>query len=486
VLLAAALAATFVVYRRVLDNFFWADDIVFLYEARNGTALEFLLTPWGGHLSWTRNLVFLALERLAGPRPEPFFALALATHLLNVALCFATVRAFTGSAFLGFVWATLWGTSPRNAATLTWFAVYGQMMVGTIMLALLWRAAVLASRGTAPTALDAGGAVALCAVASGCFGVGLGLGLTVPVSALLLFPRMPWNVRWTFLALLVVLPALYVLGQWLNTFAGSRELAPDTASVLAGVPDALRLTALLLGTGLAGLLAGFTAPGAVPAPVALAALGGLGALLALALATADDTHRRRLLATALLPAAIYGIIAMGRAPLADVFGGVPRVAATPRYHYTGPLALTVLLALSCAQARRWPRLAGAAGPALAVLVLSVDGFAWARGQWRYDIHASVRRRTSAMLAEVAEAAAAAPPGTTVVVPNVTFPGVGPMYAFVPTVFPRLAGLFIAFHDADSVAGRPVRFAESDAEVYAQLTADADKRIARLLVPAPPP
>src|SRR5262245_44045563 len=95
-LLAGTLAATLVVYAAVRRAFFWADDILFLYDLHNGTALEFLVTPYGGHLSWFRNLVFLTLERLAGPRPGPFFRLMLATHLVNTMLVFATVRAWTG------------------------------------------------------------------------------------------------------------------------------------------------------------------------------------------------------------------------------------------------------------------------------------------------------------------------------------------------------------------------------------------------------
>lgn len=89
-----------------------------------------------------------------------------------------------------------------------------------------------------------------------------------------------------------------------------------------------------------------------------------------------------------------------------------------------------------------------------------------------------------MLAKVDAAAANVPPGTPVIVANEPFGGVGPVFVKTPVVFPRLAGLFIAFRSEDTVAGRPVRFAESDAAVVAQLTANPDKRIAHLLVPAP--
>jgi len=117
----------------------------------------------------------------------------------------------------------------------------------------------------------------------------------------------------------------------------------------------------------------------------------------------------------------------------------------------------VLAALLCVEARHRLRLPAAAGPALAALVLAIDALAWARSEWRLDTHAWVARRTRAVLAQIAKAAAAAPPGTPVVVPNVRFPGVGPVYMLALDLFPpRSAGVFIAFHAGDTVAGRSRR------------------------------
>lgn len=292
------LAATLVVYGGVIWCFFWADDIVYLYDARNGEPLEFLLTPYGGHLSWVRNLLFLVLERLVGPRPEPFFFVVLATRLVNVALFFAVVRTWTGSALLAVVWATLWGTSQRNAVTLSWFAGHGQMIVGTVMLILLWRAAALTVRGAELTTRDVWGAVALSVVAAGSFGIGLGMGLVVPISALLLFPRTSWCRRWGLLSLVGLLPLLYGLGLALNALVGWRSFAPGTPSTLAAATVALEVTALLIGNALAGLLAGFTLTAPISIPGATALGSGFALILAGALAVADGPSRRRLLAGA--------------------------------------------------------------------------------------------------------------------------------------------------------------------------------------------
>jgi hypothetical protein len=484
-LLALTLAATLVVYRGVLGCFFWADDIVHLYDVRNGSPLEFVLMPYGGHLNWPRNALIFLLERFAGPRPEPFFLVVLATHLVNVALCFAVVRTWTGRALLAAVWATLWGTSPRNAVTLSWFTGHGQMVVATVMLLLAWRAGVLAARGAEPTARNACETVALCAFATVSFGLGLGVGLVVPFAALLLFPQMPRARRWTLLSLLGLLPLLYLGGFALNALVGSRTLPPSEFSI-STVPTMIELIVLLLGNGLAGLLAGFKMTKPISLPVAYAAATTLAIVFIAAFAAGDGPSRRRLLAVALLPLAIYGLTGVGRASMVEFFGRPEPLAATPRYHYAGPLGLALLGALVCVEARRRLRLPALAGPVLAALVLAINASAWARSDWHVDDHAWVARRTAALLARVDAAAAAAPPGAPLVLRNERFAGVGPVFMHAPRVFPRFAALFIAFRSEDAVAGRPVRFAEADAEVYAYLTADSRKRIARLLVPAPLP
>lgn len=484
-LLAATIGATLVVYSGILGCWFWADDVVFLFDLHDGTPLQFLLTPYGGHLSWFRNLVFATIEALGGPRPEPFFAVMLATHLANVVLLFLVVRVWTGSALLAAVLATLWGTSPRNGGSVNWFACQGLMMAGTMMLAMLWRAGVLLGRGEQPTTRDAWGAVALSIVGAGSFGVGLAVGMVVPVAALLLFPAMAWRPRAIFLSLLVLLPGLYVLALALNGIVSTKVMPAASFSVVDSLPLAVGLWLLMLGNGVVGLLANFVWAQTIPLAVGIAGCIVFWGALGGALAAADGRTRLRLLAVALLPLAIYGVIALGRAPLASMVGGVEPVASTPRYHYAGPLALTVLVALVCVEARRRLRLPAMAGPALALLLLAVDGIAFARTSWKLDPHAWVGRNTKKIFDELDAAAAAAPPGAPVVVPNARFAGVGPVYMMAPLHFPRSAGVFIAFRDGDTVDGHPVKFAEPDAKVYAALTADPARRIARLLVPGEP-
>ncbi|MCW5891670.1 MAG: hypothetical protein KIT14_14130 [bacterium] len=483
-----ALGATLVVWAPVVHSCFYADDIVLLYDARNGAPLEFVLTPYGGHLYWTRNLLFLGIERIFGPDPRPFFTLSLANQLLNVALLFAVLHTWTRRPVLAGFWSTLWGTCPLNMGTLNWFATHGQMMVASLVLALLWRAAVLERRGTIPGARDAWVIVAALVVGATCYGVGVGAAMAFPVAALLLFPRMTSRTRLLVCLPILVVPLLYVVGQQLHALVSVRPTGAQVPGVrlLAYVPDQLILTGHLVAHGFAGLLTGFLAPERDFPP---ALVVGAGALLGLAvvagLAAADGPMRRRLVAVILLIGAVCGIIAVGRAHMLWFMGGTfAKVAATPRYQYLGPLFLALLAGLLCAQAAQ-RRGRAAVGLVAAVLILTIDARAWARTAWHVDTHAWAGREVAGLLQRVRDAAAAVPPGTTVVLPNKRFQSVGPVFSQTPLLFPRAAAAFIAFVDGDVVDGRPVRFAEEDPGIYAALTEQPGKRIAGLLVPATP-
>lgn len=486
--LVVALGATLVVWAPVLDCFFYADDIVLLYDARNGTPLEFVLTPYGGHLYWTRNLLFLGLERLFGPDPRPFFALSLANQLCNVALLFAVLHAWTGRPWLAGFWSALWGTCPLNMGTLNWFATHGQMMVASLVLLLLWRAAVLERRGATPGARDAWAIVGALVIGATCYGVGVGAAMAFPLGLLVLFPRMTWRTRLLVCLPIVLVPILYVGGQQLHALLSARPTGAQVPGMrlLAYVPDQLLLTGHLVAHGFAGLLAGFLAPTRDLPP---ALVGGAGVLLGVGLAVAfvaaDAPVRRRLVLVALLIVAVCGIIAVGRAHMVWFIGGsFAKVAGTPRYQYLGPLFLALLAGLACAAVARHRGLA-VAGVVAGLCLLAVDARAWRRTTWRVDTHAWAGREVATLLQSVRDAAAAVPPGTPAVLPNKRFQSVGPVFSQTPLLFPRAAGAFIAFVDGDTVDGRPIRFAEADPVVHEVLTADTGTRVAGLLVPATP-
>src|SRR5215470_16271639 len=88
-LLAAALAATAVVWHSLTQNFFFADDFLNLQMIVNARVDAYVLQPASGHLLILRNALFWLFYQAFGTRAELYFLMVLLTHLANVVLVFA-------------------------------------------------------------------------------------------------------------------------------------------------------------------------------------------------------------------------------------------------------------------------------------------------------------------------------------------------------------------------------------------------------------
>jgi hypothetical protein len=487
VLLVVPLVVTFVIYRPILRNYFYADDFILFYDLANEGPLGFALTPYGGHLQLARNVVFLVSARVFGTDPVPFYWTALLTHLANVALLFHVVRVLTESPRLASAGALLWGASPLNEGSLGWYSIYGQVMAATVLLVLLalWGRAV--ADGRSPSAHTVALSFVLAIVGSTCFGVGLGIAFVLPIVFVILFPGASLRAKLGLASLWVVIPAFYVAMHVLHGLVSTRPV--PGASPLAALHAArgvAELLAHLLAHGIGGLFLGFSAvPAQHPLLVWTLAAGFallVGAAFVRPRAAEPRRARRVLLAVTVLLLAGYGAIAAARAPMQSLFRA-PNVGALgtiARYHYVGPLCIALL---ACVAARTLssgpgaPRVRDAGVAVLGVLVLG----AWLASGRRIDHHDGVRAETTRVLETIATAAAATPAGETVYVPNRRFNGVGPLFAQIPALFPRTAGVFMVFYPTRTIDGRAVRFVEEDPSALVKLTADPRRPIAALVV-----
>src|SRR5262249_9514692 len=109
-LLGFALASTLAVHAPALRAAFARDDQLLLFDAMNMPLGEYLLDMHGGHMMPVHKLVIVTLYALFGYHARPYFALALATHLLNVALLHGGLRSATQPLLAAFG-STLWGAA---------------------------------------------------------------------------------------------------------------------------------------------------------------------------------------------------------------------------------------------------------------------------------------------------------------------------------------------------------------------------------------
>jgi hypothetical protein len=482
-LLFLALAGSTIVFWPLTRVYFFADDFAAMLDIANRGFLRFVVEPFGGHLCLARNAIFYVVYRLFGFDPRPYYWSALLTHLVNVWLFFRVARAFTGSPVLACLGATLWGTCPLLGGALGWYSVYGQVLVGTILLVVLER--VEASPAPVSTRVVAGWCALLLAGVF-CFGVGIGVALAFPLVLFLLRPAAlaERGSQVLVLSLVAIVPALYF---------GIRRLyfhfvpMPMQDAILAAValshygPIAAMLWHLI-GFGVTGIVAGFlVAPQAYPGPASRSLVASFVMAVLAGVLLGDGAARRRIGALASLAVATYALVAVGRANVYALLKVDPWVAArVPRYHYVGTIPLALLLVVLVGQAvRRQARVVS--GAVLAGWFVAASA-AFVRTGWRLEERQPVRAWVAAGMQSIDAHIAAAPVGGDVYIENQRAPFyvLGPMLG--PAEFPGLAGIFVLAHAGNVVDGRRVHFVEPDPATRARYSSPADnRRLAGLLV-----
>jgi hypothetical protein len=332
-LVPVALAAW--VYHPVTRVFFWADDFFHLGRLTGDGALPWLLTPFGGHNLLLRNLAFLGSWHAFGFHPAAWYWTALLTHLVNVWLLFRILHTVTGSAGLASVGATMWGIGPLAGGTIGWYAVFGQAMAATILLAVLDQLARVAVTGERVSLRRAGLWCGLLLAGTTCFGTGIGVALAFPAVLFAIVPG-AWGdarIRAAYLALPVVTVALYLglraLAGWLDPLPEAERLQQSMAWTGLRIAPAMVLPLVAVAIGGSVLGHAFHTD-ASPDASAMAAVMVFLCGVAAVLARGSGSERRWVLAMLALTLGVYGVLAAGRAFVYAIFsvplarGGHPR------------------------------------------------------------------------------------------------------------------------------------------------------------------
>lgn len=480
-LVVPPLVFTAVVYFRLTDNYFYVDDFLNLYQIANLTWLEYLFTPFANHVQPTRNAAFYLCFLFFGTHAELYYGLAFLTHLLNVALLFRVVVLLSGSARLACFGATLWGICPQHAATLGWYSVYGQVLVGTALLVILWQALRVATRGGPVSRRRTWLWYALALMAATSFGNGLGVAVALPLALWLMLPSSHRAVtgQRPLISLVLVVPTLYAVILWASQrWMGQQPSGQDPLAVLSRLEDVLLYLVSLLAFGLSTLVRGaFRAP--LPATDYYGMLACLVIALIAAARVAAPATQRRITAVGVLVLACYGIIAVGRATW--ISDQMPTrfliYLMQPHYHYVGQLLLTLLLCL----ALQWlaARLPAKIGTTALIAWYGTAMVTQAYWPLAIDHHVGERRATERVTTAMRAAIDRQLPGKAVYLDNKPFrPAL-----FQPDLFPGWAGVFTIFFPHNVVDGRPVYFVDERPAVAR--AALRGQRTRTLIVPSRP-
>lgn len=464
-LLPVSMAAA--VYCVILPNYFFSDDFLHFWHLTNHGLARFVLRMHGGHLCTLRNLLMAGLHALFGMHALAYFALALALHMVNVFLLYDVARLLTGSRGAAAVAAAVWGINPTLAGSLEWMSVHGHVLAAVFILLVLrglTRARAGAPIGRGTPWLWA--AAMVCAALS--FGVGIGAALAMPAIAYLLLPAGPDARRAIGILVLGAMATVAIyFGQYRLYVAlygervGTMSLELAFANVRAQIGFLLGLIGYAVVSTILGML---IRPLHYPGVVGAIALCGAALAAGAVLGRAPARTARPLLACALLAAAVYALIAAGRGALVDGynFGAMVRTA---RYHYVGPLAAALAIAVVLAElATLLPRSVALRRAALGTWAAAVLALALRIGA-PVKHYEDARRETEDTLAAIAAIAAATPRGMDVYIVNQPF---RPMMMLASNLvaFPGWAGVFAVFHADDTLNGRRIRFVIDDPDVLA--------------------
>jgi len=483
ILLGIPLALAGFVNYPIVENYFFVDDFLNLYQIENFGFARYLLTPYVDHVQPTRNAVFYLCAELFGVHPAPYYGLVLLTHLLNVWLLFRVIELLTRSPKLGSFGAAAWSISPHHAGTLGWYSVFGHVLVGTALLVIINQAVAAAVAHRAPTRGELWLWYVLALLAATSFGSGVGLAMMLPFALQFLLPagsstrRMP-----PLISLVVVVPVLYALLLLTSSDPSGSQALFHTGDIgMSKLARVLLYLAYLIASGFMTLVLGACGGHVATRGLAFALLAALAIALIAAARSATGQLPHRAVACSLLLLACYGTIALGR------FGFVPEnlplealwilASMLGRYQYVGQLLLAILLCL--ALRGFFEMFSARAATVLFGMWLAFGILSQLRCVPPPDTHLGARQQTEKVIGAMRAAIAAQPRGADVYIDNREFAHV----LMKPTLFPGWAAVFTIFFPENTVDDRRVYFVEPDDATRA--AAARGRRTAALLVPVRP-
>ncbi len=482
-----AVTAAAIAYYPIVGHYFYGDDFSNLYRMRNEPLLEYILKPQGGHLFVTSYSIFYLSDLLFGLNPQPYFARVLALHLVNTILLFAVLRRVTGSDLAACVGATLWGVCPTHEGTLGWYSVFGQAIVGTVVLWLLYDLAGVEQNGMPGWGMRVRWVILLLVSATS-FGTGLAVGLVFPLLVWLTLPRVRERraIVGLFAGVALFIPVLYVslhrlyqgppIGLEIPHEIGIHHLVERFGSLL--VTMTLRGAAYGIATTLVSTLHPTVR---FPSPLADAVVAVF--LIACILSFSTGTHRTRryLLVALVVMLASYAMVVAGRV---GFDAAQPGLIYTNRYHYVASIGVPLAVALILCEAGRRVRVRSRWMQALLCLWVIAVVAARLRNGDPPDPTQVARQQTFGVLRSIQAAIETTPSGEDVYIPNGDFAAMGP-FSKAHIVFPGWAGVFVIYYPDNVVDGRNVYFIEPEYRVVR--LANLGRRTAGLLkLQLPPP
>ena len=495
-ILVFSLTAVLIVNFQLLSEFFYGDDFLHFYQISNWNPLEFIFSNISGHLSIFRNLIFYCMFKLFGLNSVAYFFTVLLTHLGSAYILFKIIHLITDKPYIAAAGMMLWGICPVNYATLAWYSVYGQILVGFFFLLFLHDLLSI-EKGKINFSMIIGirwSIYFLLMAAS--FGTGLAIACLSPLAIVIILWKnnQKWKIASLMLPVIVVILLLFIFKDSIY-YSLSGEVQ-NTKPVALGVALSNYRVILKMFIGMCAYsiycMAAFPMlffSSTMKYPIAAIFITIPVIILFIVLFFRAKEYRRRhyaVLSTFFL--GLIGLTAYGRAWFYNAFG-VPMSSASviPRYYYVIFILAVLILSLMADELDDiFPKIAKALVPiVLIVIVISIyPSIDLAK---RIDfMTTSIKIKEKNIyyntITDIERTIRTYPEGSSVFIDNKMN---DPILLLLPSSadFPDKAAMFSIKYQNNTVEGRRVYFVENDCRVAKKLIDKKNWRISSLIVSA---
>jgi len=492
-MLVLSLAVVLIVNFQLLSTFFFSDDFIHFYRISNWHPLEFIFSNIGGHLFIFRNLIIYCMFKLFGLNSVAYFLTVLLTHLGSSYILYKIIYLLTDKPSLAAAGMLIWGICPVNYATLSWYAAYGQVIIGFFFLLFLYdllrieKGKILFSMN-----IVIRWSIYLFLMAAS-YGTGLAIACLSPIAIVIILweNNKKWKIAASMLPVIALILLLFIFKDSIYYFLSGE--VQHSNPVALGV--ALNYYKLILKMFIGMWAYGIYCMAAFPMlfffspmkyPTAAIFISIPVVILFIVLFFRSKEYRRHYAVLSIFFLGLIGLTAYGRAPICEILNiSINFCSVQSRYYYVIFIIIILILASMADELLDiFPKIAKVIVP-IVLIVIAISIYPSIDLAKRIDFtNTSVKAKEIYYntITDIERTIRAYPEGSAVFIDNKMN---DPIPLFLPsdTDFPGKAAIFSIKYPNNTVEGRRVYFIEKDCRVADKNIEKKKWRISSLLVSA---
>ncbi len=488
-----SLAAVLIVNFQLLSAFFYADDFLQFYQISNWNPFEFIFSNIGGHLFIFKNLILYCMFKLFGLNSVAYFSTVLLTHVGSAYILYKIIHLLTDKPLLAAAGMMIWGICPVNYATLSWYAAYGQIIIGFFFLLFLYdllrieKGKILFSMNI----VIRWSIYFLLMAAS--YGTGLAIACLSPIAIVIILWKndKKWKIAASMLPVIALVLLLFIFKDSIySSFSGEvKNIKPVALSVALSdyriiLEMFIRMCAYSIYCMAAFPMLFFSPTWKYPTAAFLVSFPVVVLFIVLFLRSKE--YRRYYAVLSIFFLGLIGLYAYGRAPVYNIFKiTMSDASLTQRYYYSVFIVAVLMLSLMTdGLYDLFPKIAKAIVP-FVFIVIALSIYPSMNLAKRIDfMNTSVNERKLYYdtITDIEKTIRAYPEGSSVFIGNQMN---GQFSVFLPsdTDFPGKDAIFSINYPNNTVEGRRVYFVENDCLVADKNIEKKNWRISSLIVSA---